>query len=146
MISRRVAVCGVAFVGLIVALVSGCATTGQRQPAFVDAKVVPAKASPGDKTLVQVKLVDPQGVVSIVVATVREFSQVSLELKDNGENGDAVAGDGIWSCAMEVPAIAPAGEYNWDFEAYDAAVNPVEVTGEGGETVPLTAEAASEVM
>jgi len=145
MISRRATVCGVALVGLIVALVSGCATTGQ-QPELVDAKVVPAKASPGDKTLVQVELVDPQGVVSVVVATVREFPQMSLDLKDNGENGDAVAGDGIWSCAMEVPAIAPAGEYTWDFEAYDAAINPVQVTGEGGETVPLTAEAASEVL
>ena len=144
MISRRVTVCGVAFVGLIVALVSGCATT--EQPALVDAKLVPAKVSPGEKTLVQVKLVDPQGIVSIVVATVREFPQMSFDLNDNGEHGDAVAGDGIWSYAMEVPSVAPAGKYTWDFEAYDAAVNPVKVTGEGGETAPLTAEATGEVL
>jgi hypothetical protein len=142
--TRRGSVRGVAFVGLIIALVTGCATT--EQPALVDAKLVPAKVSPGEKTLVQVKLVDPQGIVSIVVATVREFPQISFDLKDNGENGDAVAGDGIWSYAMQVPSIAPPGEYTWDLEAYDAAVNPVTVTRESGETVPLTAEATGEVL
>ena len=145
MSSRRVTLCGVAFVGLVVALVSGCATTAQ-QPALSDAKVVPAEASPGDKTLVQVKLVDPQGLVSVVVAPVREFPQISFDLKDNRENGDAVAGDGIWSHAMEIPPVAPAGEYTWDFEAYDADINALEVTGEDGETVPLTAEATAEVL
>jgi len=140
----RGTVCGVALVGLIIALVSGCATT--EQPALVDAKLVPPKVSPGEKTLVQVKLVDPQGIVSIVVATVREFPQISFDLNDQGEYGDAVAGDGIWSYTMDVPSVAPSGEYTWDFEAYDAAVNPVKVTGESGETVPLTAEATGEVL
>jgi len=141
---RRVTACGVAFVGLVVALITGCATT--RQPAFVDAKLVPAKVSPGEETVIQVKLEDPQGIVSVVVATVREYPEISFDLNDSGENGDAVAGDGIWSYAMEIPGEAPPGEYNWDFEAYDVDGNLVKIAGEGGEMVPLTAEASIEIL
>ena len=144
MISRKVTVCGVAFVSLIVGLLSGCATT--KQPALVDAKLVPAKVSPGEETVIQVKLVDPQGVVSVIAAVVREYPEISLDLNDKGENGDAVAGDGIWSFAMEVPGEAPPGEYNWDFEAYDANGNLVKVTGDSGEAVPLTTEASIEIL
>jgi hypothetical protein len=145
MISRsKVTVCGVAFVGLVLALVTGCATT--KQPALVDAKLVPAKVSPGEETVVQVKLVDPQGIVSVVVATVREYPEISFDLNDSGEYGDAVPGDSIWSYAMEVPGEAPPGEYNWDFEAYDADGNLVKIAGDGGEMAPLTAEASVEIL
>jgi hypothetical protein len=145
MSARRGTMLGsVAIAGLILVLVTGCAT--MKQPALVDAKLVPAKVSPGEETVIQVALVDPQGIVSVVVATVREYPEISFDLNDSGEDGDAVPGDGIWSYAMEIPGEAPPGVYNWDYEAYDADGNLVKVSGEGGEMVPLTAEASVEIL
>jgi len=145
MSSRRWTMLGsVAIAGLVLALVGGCATT--KQPALIDAKLVPAKVSPGEDTTICVTVIDPQGIVDVVTATVREYPEISFDLNDNGEEGDKVAGDGVWSYAMEVPGEAPPGEYNWDFEAYDADGNLIKVTGEGGEIVPLTAEAGVEVL
>ncbi|MHC4256078.1 MAG: choice-of-anchor X domain-containing protein [Planctomycetota bacterium] len=118
-------------------VISGCA--GQRLE-MVDPKTNPAELASGDKTIISVKVTDSKGVVKAVTATVREYTAISLDLNDSGQDGDEVAGDGIWSIAFEVP-YGGSGKYNWDFEAFDANGDPVKVaTKEGGEE-PLTAEA-----
>jgi hypothetical protein len=127
-------------IGLIlIALVfiSGCA--GQRLE-MIDAKVNPAELAQGDETIISVRVIDTKDVVAAVTATVREYTAVSLDLNDNGQDGDEVAGDGIWSIAFEVPYGA-AGEYNWDFEAFDANGDAVKVTVKDSGEEPLTAEA-----
>ena len=134
----------VALVGLALALFSGCATT--KQPALTEAKVVPARLAPGEGAIICVTVVDPQGIIAVVNATVREYPEISYDLNDSGEEGDEVAGDGLWTFAVEVPGGAPPGEYNWDFEAYDADGNLVKVTTETGETITLTAEASVEIV
>jgi len=118
---------------MVLVLSTGCA---QQRLAMTDAMSEPAELSGGDK--------NTQGAVAEVTATVREASDIILILNDSGEDGDKVAGDGVWSLAFEVPGGAPAGEYNWDFEAFDANGDPVKVTTAGGE--PLTAEASVEVV
>ena len=130
----------------MVALVvlSGCATT--RQPALTDAKVVPARLAPGEGGVITVTVVDPQGIVAVVTSTVREYEEIAYDLNDSGADGDEVAGDGVWTFAVEVPGGAPPGEYNWDFEAYDADGNLIKVTTETGETITLTAEASVEIV
>jgi hypothetical protein len=133
--------CGVVLVVLLAG--SGCA--GQRL-AMMDARSEPAEVSPGDESFLSVTVVDPQGVVAAVTATVREDSVVRLPLNDSGEDGDKVAGDGVWSLAFEIPYDAPAREYHWDFEAFDADGDPVKVTTEEGGEEPLTAEAPVEVV
>ncbi|MHC4759338.1 MAG: hypothetical protein ACYTE8_11840 [Planctomycetota bacterium] len=124
-------------------VISGCA--GQRLE-LIDAKVDPAAASPGDNTIISVKVIDTKGVVAAVTATVREYPSISLDLNDSGENGDKAAGDSIWSIAFNVPYEAGAGEYNWDFEAFDADGNAVKVTTEQGDEEPLIADAPVEVI
>jgi len=126
---------------MVLVLSTGCA---QQRLAMTDAMSEPAELSGGDKTIISVRVIDTQGAVAEVTATVREASDIILILNDSGEDGDKVAGDGVWSLAFEVPGGAPAGEYNWDFEAFDANGDPVKVTTAGGE--PLTAEASVEVV
>lgn len=135
---------GVALVVLLLGAVSGCATTGRL--AMTDAKVVPAKVAPGDEAVVCVTVIDPKGIVSEVIGTVREYPEFSFPLNDDGEEGDETAEDGIWSLGIEVPAEAPPGVYNWDFEAYDANGNLVKATSETGEEKVLTSETAVEIV
>ena len=127
---------------IVLVVITGCA--GQRL-AMMDARSDPAKLSPGDDSLISVRVIDPQGVVAEVTATVREYSAISLPLNDSGEEGDEVAGDGVWSFAFRIPGEAGAGEYNWDFEAFDANGDPVKVTTEEGIEELLIAEASVEV-
>ncbi len=133
--------CGVAVV--VLALGAGCA---RQRLAMMDARSDPAKLSPGDEGLVCVLVLDTQAVVAAVTASVREYPTMVVDLNDNGEEGDKVAGDGVWSFAIEVPEAASAGVYNWDFAAYDANGNPVKVTTEEGAEESLTAETAVEIL
>ena len=135
--------CGVMLAGLLLGAFSGCAT---QRLALMDAKSVPAKLSPGDDAVICVKVIDPKGVVAAVTATVREFPTFIMDLNDSGEEGDNVAGDGVWSFAVEVPGEAPAGVYNWDFAAFDANGDPVKVTTEDRGEEPLTAETVVEIV
>ena len=122
---------------------TGCA---QQRLEMVDAKSDPAKLSAGDMSIIGVRVIDTQGVVAAVTATVREAQDISLDLNDSGEKGDKVAGDDVWSLAFEIPGAAPAGEYNWDFEALDANGDPVKVATEEAGEKPLTTEAPVEVV
>jgi hypothetical protein len=129
----------------VVVLVAGAGCARQRL-AMMDARSDPAKLSPGDDGLILVRVIDTQGVVAAVTATVREYPTMVLDLNDAGTEGDKVAGDGIWSFAVEVPGGAPAGVYNWDFAAYDANGNPVKVTTKEGAEKSLIAETAVEIL
>jgi len=131
---------GLILMALVV--ITGCA---QQRLEMMDARCEPAKLSAGDESLIYVRVIDTQDLVAAVTATVREYPAVRLNLNDNGEDGDKVAGDGVWSFAFEVPYGAN-GEYNWDFEAFDANGKPVKVATEAGGEEPLTAEASVEVV
>lgn len=128
---------------MVLVVSTGCA---QQRLAMIDARSDPAKLTAGDESIICVRVIDTQGVVAAVTATVREYRAIILDLNDSGEEGDKVAGDGVWSFAFEVPYEASAGEYNWDFEAFDANSDPVKVTTEEGGEEPLTAEASVEVV
>ncbi|MHC4281339.1 MAG: choice-of-anchor X domain-containing protein [Planctomycetota bacterium] len=126
---------------ILIVIFSGCA--GQRLE-MIDAKINPEETSEGDEIIISVKVIDTKDIVAAVTATVREYTSISLDLNDSGQNGDEVAGDGIWSIAFEVPYGA-AGEYNWDFEAFDANGDPVKVAAKEGDDEPLIAEAPVKV-
>jgi len=135
---------GAVLVGLLLAGLCGCATTGKL--ALTDARIVPQKAPGGEEIVICVRVIDPQDIIAVVTATVREYPDISLDLNDDGQQGDKVAGDGVWSCAFEIPWGAPAGEYYWDFDAYDGDGTSIKVEGEAGEEENLTAEAVLEIV
>ena len=101
---------------LMVALI-GCA--GQKAMMLNEAIAEPSTLEPGDSGLVKVTIVDPQGLVGSVSATVREYTQFYMDLNDSGHSGDEEAGDGIWSTSMSVPWEAPAGTYHLFVEVFD---------------------------
>jgi hypothetical protein len=139
----RTYLCGLAVVVLVFGAFSGCA---RQRLSMMDARSDPAKLSPGEDAIICVRVIDTQGVVAAITATVREYPTMVLDLNDNGEEGDAIAGDGVWSFAIEVPGGAPAGVYNWDFEAFDANGDPVKVTTEEDAEEPLDAETSVEIV
>ncbi len=127
---------------IVFVVITGCA---QQRLAMMDARSDPAKLSPGDESLICVRVIDTQDVVAAVTATVREYRAIILDLNDSGEQGDKVAGDGVWSFAFDVPYEA-FGQYNWDFEAFDDNGDPVKVATADGGAEPLIAEASVEVV
>jgi hypothetical protein len=128
---------------MVLMVSSGCA---QQRLAMTDARIDPAELSGGDETIISVRVVDTQGVVAEVTATVREAPDIILDLNDSGDEGDKVAGDGVWSLAFDGPGEAEAGQYNWDFEAFDDKGDLVKVATEAGGDELLTAEAPVEVL
>jgi hypothetical protein len=133
---------GFGLISIILMVITGCSGT---QLAMTEAMSDPGKLAPGNSAILQVKVDDPLGVVSDVTATVREYPEIVLDLNDNGENGDKIAKDGVWSYHIDVPDDTQAGIYNWDFKAYDAKGNLVKITNDEGNEEPLKAEATIEI-
>ena len=67
--------------------------------AMVDARSEPAELSPGDESIICVRVIDTQGVVAAVTATVREYSAISLDLNDSGE--EWMERQGLLECSKE---------------------------------------------
>ncbi|GMW01892.1 MAG: hypothetical protein AMXMBFR84_30280 [Candidatus Hydrogenedentota bacterium] len=113
--------------------------------ALVDPKVEPQSAKPGEEILVSISIVDTNKVVDTVAVKDSTAAEATFDLYDNGLEGDAVAGDGIWSRKTTVPAGAAAGEYTLGITAFgingDPLATPDAVVAEGETAPPLTAEA-----
>ncbi len=106
---------------------------------LLDAKADPAAVKPGGNVLLTVKVSDPDHVVDTVAATV-DGTPGSTELYDNGTQGDAAAGDGIWSATLTVAPQTAPGEHAVNVAAFNTGGNPVMKTTEGGPAAPLTAQ------
>lgn len=126
---------------ILLLIVAGCAGT---QLTMQNAGFRPEVVSPGDEILIVVNIEDSEGVVVKVVAKLKQDRSYYALLNDNGENGDEVAGDGLWSSHFEVPWNAPAAVYEWIFEAY-TATDAVKIVTEDGSEKPLTDAASVEV-
>lgn len=121
----------------LAALLAGCNTLGG-QPQMRSAIITPAELWPGDTALITVHVADPEGVIHRVEGTVREDDRIRLRLYDDGTSGDEVAGDNIWSLAVDVPYEAAPGRFTLDFTAYRADGQPVPVRDASGEVTILT--------
>lgn len=99
---------------------------------------VPDTVKPGEPVVLMVKVVDPDKRVDTVAARQGEAGG-ALEFVDDGKNGDAVAGDGIWTCRYTVDANAPEGELKLVVSAFDVNGAPMSVSDAGGAGVPVHA-------
>ena len=133
---------GLGLISIILLVITGC--SGKRL-AMMDAMSDPGKVAPGEATILQVKVDDPFKVVSEVTATVREYPEIVLDLNDNGENGDKIAKDGVWSYHIDVPDDTQTGIYNWDFKALDSKGILLKVTNDEGKDEPLNATTVLEI-
>lgn len=107
-------------------------------PAIESAAVEPASAKAGEAVLVTAKIVDAGHAIDTVAATIGE---TKVDLFDNGMEGDATAGDGIWSRKVTLSPALAAGEVAVAVNAYNANGEPVLITGADGQSAPLTAQA-----
>ncbi len=124
-----------------VCVVAGVGCNAQsRQPRLVDATITPARLQPGDTAVITVQVErDRFGIVDQVRAVVREDRRMTFDLRDDGHLPDAEPGDGIWSLLVDVPFMAPPGEFTLELTAYDAAGQVISVRGPEGGEMPLSA-------
>jgi len=114
---------------------------------LLEATVDPAVAKPGATVLLTVKVSDPDHRVDTVVATLGGSDGLGFDLYDNGTKGDAKAGDGIWSCAVPVPAHGSGGQYTVTVRAFDARGDLIRTPSpEGEEPMPLTTKTSFSVQ
>jgi len=123
-------------VGVVAVLVAlaGCISP---KIAFTGAAVTPAEVAVGKSCTLQTSIADRHGIIDSVIAVVREFPELEIELFDDGLEGDELAGDGIWSCRLDVPATATPGTYHFEIRAYDDAGNEILVRSKAGSYVAL---------
>jgi hypothetical protein len=128
---------------IVLIILAGCSA---QQLAISEIKFYPEKVSKGEKVLLTVKIEDSEEMISSILAVVRRNKSYRLELNDNGEDGDKVAHDGIWSTETRVPRNAPARTYKIDFYALDTEGNKVLKIEEDGSENTLSAVASIEVV
>lgn len=120
----------------LVSLMAGCNSLGG-VPEFKAGGIVPAQLVPGDTALITVEVKDKNGIIHAITGVVKEDPSLQLRLRDDGQEGDVTAGDGIWSLAVTVPPVTPAGAVNLTFTAYRKDGVPVPVRSAGGTISPL---------
>lgn len=132
-------------VALVLVALAGCNTAG-RQPRFDNAMIRPPDAKgpveelkPGDTAVISVQVKDKHDIVRRVEGVVREDDTIKFKLRDDGVEPDEEAGDNIWSLQVDVPFLAPAGEFLLEITAYRSDGTPVPVRNEEGRTVAMTA-------
>jgi hypothetical protein len=117
--------------------IAGCASMGS--PKLREARIDPEVLKPGDTAVITVKLADRPKLVDRVIGVVQEDTRMKFRLQDEGEDPDEKAGDGIWSIRVDVPFMAPPGDFTLEITAYDASGQAILVKGQGGERQPLSA-------
>ncbi|MBN2310903.1 MAG: hypothetical protein JXR94_18150 [Candidatus Hydrogenedentes bacterium] len=115
---------------------AGCSTLN-RQPQLCDPTILPAEFKPGDGGVISVKVVDRHRIIARVLGVVKEDPRMSFKLHDDGETPDEKAGDGIWTLQVDVPFMAPPGDFTLELTAYRSNGEAVKVRTKDGEIVPL---------
>ncbi|MFA6243395.1 MAG: hypothetical protein WC655_20820 [Candidatus Hydrogenedentales bacterium] len=128
-------IAGIALLLFVVAA-TGCNTMG-RQPRLNDAKIAPATLKPGDSAIITVKVVDKYKIVTRVVGVVKEDQRMKFKLRDDGNPPDEKALDGVWTLRVDVPFMAPPGQFTLELAAFNSKDEPIVVKTGKGETGPL---------
>ncbi len=111
-------------VPLAVLFVVGC-----QQPVkwSIQPKVDPDPVKIGKKFTSCCKVTGELEKISYIAAVPIVAPEFTMELKDEGKEGDAKAGDGIFSVSSTPPAEAEPGDYEIEFVVYDKNGDPLNV-------------------
>lgn len=121
---------------LLPALLGGCNTLS-KQPSITRAGIDPSDLRPGGSAVITMHIRDRHDLVHRVEGVVLEDPRITFRLRDDGQEPDAEADDGIWSMQVDVPFQAPPGQFVLEFIAYGPDGLPVSVRDERGAVVPL---------
>ena len=120
-------------------LAAGCNSLGG-VPAFKSSAIAPEALHPGDTALITIDVKDKNGIIDSIVGAVKEEPGIKLALRDDGQDGDAKAGDGTWSLAVIVPMESQPGAYHLTFTAYRSDGVAVPIRSDEGEITALSVE------
>lgn len=84
----------------------------------------PASVKAGAAVVVRTEVIDQQNAIDTLAATLGK-TNVTVDLHDNGEQGDTTAADGVWSGTLTVPPETRAGAYEIAILAYDGNGDPI---------------------
>ncbi|HOE66336.1 MAG TPA: hypothetical protein PLO62_07400 [Candidatus Hydrogenedentes bacterium] len=104
-------------------------------------RIEPVAVRPGESLKISTRIADPDRQVDTVGVTIPQLDGQTFDLYDNGSNGDAQAGDGIWSYAFTLPPTAAPGQYALNIVAYDKNGTPLLVKAADGRSRLLQAQA-----
>ena len=124
---------------------SGCNTLG-RQPKFKNAEIEPSVLKPGDSAIITVRLVDKIRTVDKVVGVLPDYPGMKLALRDDGNPPDEKAGDGVWTLQVDVPFMAPPGQFVLDITAFDSDGDVVIVKHSDQSKGPLSTTCTLEIQ
>lgn len=117
-------------------LAQGCNTLSG-QPEIRSAEINPQRLQPGDTAIITVDVVDKSEIISRIEGIVLGNAQHTFKLQDDGQGPDKKAGDNIWSMQVDVPAMAPPGEFVLEFTAYRSDGMPISVRDKSGNVQDL---------
>ena len=127
---------------LTLALLTGAPSGCNRlsgPPQFTQVGITSSQLRPEEVATITIKVEDANDIVDRIEGFVKENPSVQFSLKDDGQEADAQAGDGIWSMYVEVPVTAPTGNFELEFTAFRSDGQPIEIRDEDGNAVPLRA-------
>lgn len=129
-----------AFAGTVLVLTSGCASLN-KQPTMRNAVVQPSVLKPGESATITVKVDDRHKIVNRVVAIAKDYPQMKLPLRDDGQVYDVEAGDGVWTAGIDVDFMAPPGEFELVIAAFRSDGEPIVVNTKDKGDAPLAVSA-----
>ena len=88
--------------------------------------LTPGTAQPGDAIHIAVAVTDAKRRIDTLAVRVEAPDPIVTDLYDTGGQGDAIAGDGVWSRTVTLPPELPAGEYPIVVTAYDRDGAPLQ--------------------
>jgi len=117
-------------------VLAGCNTLSG-PPEIRNVSLNPSTLYPGDMAVLTVAVQDRDNVIDRVEGVVQGAPDTVFRLRDDGVHPDQVAGDGIWTMEVDVPLLAPPGEYVLILTAFRRDGEPVPVRDAQGNVVPL---------
>ncbi len=121
---------------LTLVLAQGCNTLAS-QPEIKSAQINPAQLQPGESAVITVEVVDKTEIISRIEGVVLGNAQHTFKLLDDGQAPDAKGKDGVWTMQVDVPAMAPPGEFVLEFTAYRSDGLPISVRDKSGNVKDL---------
>lgn len=115
---------------------AGCNTLAG-QPSFKEAVIEPAALQVGQSAVIRATIKDKHRTVVKVEGTVKEDPRLKFRLRDDGQDPDEKAGDGVFSLRVDVQQQVPPGQFTLELTAFNSQGVPVLVKPKGGEAGPL---------
>jgi len=102
---------------------------------FTEIKTEPENPISGTPIKIMAKIVDTLNVIDTLSATLFGTS-ISTDLRDDGQNGDEIAGDGIWSGIFNLPPDV-SGNKTFILTAFDEKGKIIQIKSEEGILKPV---------